>query len=594
MASYANLPAGNYTFKVFGANSDGVWSNRPAVLQIEVLPPWWLSWWAICLYALATGTLIWFIYRYLISKIQLRKKEAIHQAKLDFFTQVSHEFRTPLTLIIDPLERLMAEKPKKRIAEYYYQLMHSNAKQLLLLINQLLDFRKLESGHFRLDLQQSDIVAFVRSLAASFEEMAKNRHIDFKVEASMDQYHLSFDDAKMTMVLNNLLSNAFKFTPENGKITLAINYASKPKNGILIKVQDTGKGISKEEQEKIFGVFYQASNNNDQHKGSGIGLSLTKELVDLHDGELTVESEIGKGSCFTIFLPTQENVKKTNPANAPQTPPMKGDNKPIEKSTPQTSSSDDVPLILVVDDHPDIRAYVELSFSKDYRIITANNGLEGLEKAIEKIPDLVISDVMMPDMDGLQLCKKMKTDERTSHIPIILLTARQSDESQTEGYETGADAYVTKPFNTTVLRAQVQNLLEQRHRLRELFSKGSEMEFQKIAVNAADESFLANTKKLIEANLETEKLDIDSLAGQLNMSRSQFYRKIKALTNKSASDFVTTIRMNKAAEFLLSGQYNVTETAYKVGYSVPNNFTRAFIKYFGTSPSQYTGSKTEK
>ncbi|MDN3669515.1 two-component regulator propeller domain-containing protein [Echinicola jeungdonensis] len=592
LASYSNLPSGNYTFKVYGANSDGVWSENPATLQVEVLPPWWLSWWAYILYILAACILALFVYRYLNSKIQLRKKEAIHQAKLHFFTQISHEFRTPLTLIIDPLERLMAEKPKGKIAEHYYQLMHRNAKQLLMLINQLLDFRKLESGHLKLNLQKSDIVAFSRGLASSFEEMAKKRQIRFKVETHLDQFFMPFDDAKLTMVLNNLLSNAFKFTPDHGQISLTLEPAKKTKSGILIKVEDSGHGISKEEQEKVFGIFYQASTNKEQNKGSGIGLSLSKELVNLHGGEIKMESSLGEGTCFSIFLPVLENKEPSQAIPEFPTEPDRAETLSHEPG-PKKTNNKNVPLILVVDDNADIRAYIEINFNSDYRVILATNGNEGLEKAIDRIPDLVISDIMMPDLNGLQLCSKLKSDERTSHIPVILLTARQSDDSKMEGYETGADAYVTKPFNTTVLRAQVNNLLEQRRQLRELFSKGSAMEFKKIAVNAADEAFLEKARKLIESNLDSETFDIDSLAMQLNMSRSQFYRKIKALTNKSASDFVTTFRMNKATEFLLSGQFNVTETAYKVGYSLPNNFTRAFIKHFGTSPSQYTG-KEEK
>lgn len=593
-ASYANLPAGDYTFKVHGANSDGLWNETATTLKIKILPPWWLSWWAMLIYFMLFCTLAWLVYRYLNSKIQLRKKEAIHQAKLHFFTEVSHEFRTPLTLIIDPLERLIAEKPQQKVAEQYYQLMHRNAQQLLALVNQLLDFRKLESGHLQLDLENSDLVAFVRSLAASFEEMAKQRQISFKVTTNSTPLIIPFDHAKLTMVLNNLLSNAFKFTPNQGKITLDLKETSQPKKGVIIQVKDTGQGISKEELEKVFGIFYQASNNKGQYKGSGIGLSLTKELIALHGGKIMVDSELGKGSCFSVFLPDNTTSSETSRTVITNTEPLSFEDKGDEKKKPVSHNNDpDRAVILVVDDNDDIRTYVEMNFDQEYQVLTANNGLEGLASATNHIPDLIISDVMMPDMNGLEMCEKLKTDERTSHIPIILLTARQSAAAKTEGYETGADAYVTKPFDTSVLRAQVHNLLEQRKRLRELFSNGSAKDLKKIAVNATDVAFLEKTRQLIESNLESENLDIDSLAEQLNMSRSQFYRKIKALTNKSASDFVTSFRMNQAAEFLLSGQYNISETAYKVGYSIPNNFTRAFAKHFGSSPSQFIKEKTE-
>ncbi|WP_186758130.1 hybrid sensor histidine kinase/response regulator transcription factor [Echinicola salinicaeni] len=589
IAPYSNLSPGDYVFRVYGANSDGIWSEQPATLRIKVLPPWWLSWWSIGIYLIALALFAWMVYRYLIAKIRYRKREAIHQAKLQFFTEISHEFRTPLTLIIDPLERLLKEKPKKQIAAKYHLLMHRNANQLLMLINQLLDFRKLESGHLKLNLQHSDIISFVLSLGSSFEEMAKKGAIDFKIMTSTDHFIMDFDADKLTMVLNNLLSNAFKFTPNNGQIILKVDKTTSPTMGITILVQDNGQGIPKEDQEKIFTIFYQSPHNKKQQKGSGIGLSLCKELVGLHGGKIEVDSTLGKGTSFSVFLPV--SIDSTH-----EIPPSKLEEINIEEplttgidpSTKHTNDSDtETPLILVVDDNTDIRSYVEMSFNMEYRVTTATNGIEGIDKAVNSIPDLIISDLMMPDMNGLQLCKQLKTDERTSHIPIILLTARQSAEAKMEGYETGADAYVTKPFNTDILKAQVQNLLEQRRLLREIFSKGSSAEFKKIAINSADEKFLEKIKGLIESNLETENLDIDSLAAQLNMSRSQFYRKIKALTNKSAADFVNTFRMNKAAEYLLTGDYNITETAYKVGYNIPNNFSRAFTKHFGSSPSQY-------
>ncbi|AWW31179.1 hypothetical protein DN752_14170 [Echinicola strongylocentroti] len=596
IASYANLPAGQYTFKVLGTNSDGVWSESPATLSIVMLPPWWLSWWAICLYLLAVACLIWLVYRYLHSKIQLRKKEAIHQSKLQFFTEISHEFRTPLTLIIDPLERLIHEKPKRQLAEYYYHLMRNNAQQLLMLINQLLDFRKLEGGKLQLNLQQNDIIAFVKKTVASFKHLAEKQGISLSMETSLASHTLSFDQDKITMVLNNLLSNALKFTPNQGKVHVTIRRKKHPEKGLLIEVKDTGPGIPKSEQEKIFEIFYQVKNGKAKSAGSGIGLALTKELVALHGGEISLESSLRKGTTISFFLPDAPSAPKNIPTTpipaAPSPFPIATEQNP---PTPhQPSPKQNAPLLLVVDDNEEIRNYIKKHFGDHYAVSTAANGKEGMSKAFDEIPDLVISDVMMPDMDGLQLCQQLKADMRTSHIPIILLTARQSNTAKTEGYGTGADSYVTKPFSTQVLMARVKNLLDQRKHLQAKFTAGTAKDFAASTSNPVDQTFLENARQYIEANLESENLDVDSLARKLGMSRPQFYRKIKGLTDKSAAEFITSFRMEKASSHLLSGEFNISETAYKVGYNLPNNFSRAFIKHFGLSPSQYIKEKRRK
>lgn len=584
-ASYSHLPSGTYKFEVYASNSDGVWCDHPASLIIKVLPPWWLTWWAIAFYIFIGLIIIYFIYKYILERIEFNKNEEIHQAKLRFFTEVSHEFRTPLTLIIDPLERIINEHLPEETIRQYCSLMHRNAKQLLSLINQVLDFRKLEAGRLTLNLQNLDIVSFIRSTASLFETQARKRNITFSVCSSLDQLMVHFDASKLNMVINNLLSNAFKFTPDQGKIEISLDLSTTVGNEVVIKVRDNGIGIPDEEQKKVFDIFYQSKQTLSKQEGSGIGLALAKELIQLHGGRIILESETGKGSCFSIFLPATEKDGMNIPGI-----PQEADH--IEEISPKRNaslngSSIELPLMLVVDDNADIRNYIKLNFERDYHVELASNGSEGFERAVETIPDIVISDIMMPGMDGLELCRSLKSDERTSHIPVILLTARQSDEAKTEGYETGADAYVIKPFSTNVLRSQLQNLLAQRQRLRELFSKGSDIELKKIAINITDEAFLKKVTLLVEENLEKENFDMDSLAEILNMSRSQFYRKIKALTNKSLHDFVTTLRMNKAITYLVSGEYNISETAFKVGYSQPNNFTRTFIKYSGTSPSKY-------
>lgn len=588
-ASYTNLPSGNYTFKVYGSNNDGIWSDKPAVLYIEILPPWWLSWWSIMLYLIVALGIILIIYKYIAARIEFNKNEEIQQSKLHFFTGISHEFRTPLTLIIDPLEKLISEKLDKETINHYHALMHRNAKQLLLLINQLLDFRKLESGHLTLNLEQTDIIAFVKTVVASFESRAQDKNIQFLLQSNIESQKILFDAAKMNMVLNNLLSNAFKFTPQGGEVVIDVSFLLLDKQMLVVKIQDTGTGIAEQEIDKVFDIFYQSPASTTQQEGSGVGLALTKELIQLHGGEITLESRIGQGSIFSVFLPVLGIEQPQKQVHYHEI--IQNHNESVPTETLKHIEVDtEAPLLLIVDDNMDIRNYIALNFNTEYRIILSNNGTEGFLQAIEMIPDLIISDVMMPEMNGLELSNKLKSDERTSHIPIILLTARQSDESKTEGYQTGADAYVTKPFNTNVLRAQIQNLLKQRQRLRELFSHGSTMEINKIAINVTDEAFLKKVIEHIHKNIENEEFNIDNLAEILKMSRSQFYRKIKALTNQSLLDFVTTIRMNKALEFLLSGNYNISETAHKVGYSMSSNFTRTFTRHFGVSPSKYIES----
>lgn len=590
-ASYSQLPSGTYTFKVYGSNSDGIWSDTPATLRIKILPPWWFTWWAIVVYMAIGLLVVLFVHKYIMSRIEISKKEEIHQSKLQFFTGISHEFRTPLTLIIDPLEKLILEKLDNDTVKKYHNLMHRNAKQLLLLINQLLDFRKLESGHLTLNRQLLDIVAFVKTVAASFESRAKDRNIHFVIQSNVSSLHTRFDASKMNMVLNNLLSNAFKFTPDRGEISINITVLNEEKRRVAIKVADSGMGISEQDQEKVFDIFYQTEHAASQNEGSGVGLALTKELIQLHGGEIVLESKIGQGAAFSVFLPiSEEEVEEEQEVEFAQEIVPQREENVLETPAQPIDSATDLPLLLIVDDNADIRNYIELNFSATYRIILAANGAEGFLQATETIPDLVVSDVMMPVMNGLELCRQLKLDERTSHIPVILLTARQSDESKAEGYETGADAYVTKPFNTNVLQARIKNLLDQRQRLRELFSQGSSIEIKKITINSIDEVFLTKVVQHIHDNLEDEEFNINALSELLNMSRSQFYRKIKALTNQSLLDFVTTIRMNKSLEYLLSGDYNISETAYKVGYSMSSNFTRTFTRHFGVSPSKYMES----
>ncbi|MGY5356155.1 hybrid sensor histidine kinase/response regulator transcription factor [Wenyingzhuangia sp. IMCC45467] len=587
-AAYTNLSPGVYVFKVMAANSDGVWNPTPKSLKINIIAPWWRSTLAILVYVLLFVIFIWLIVYYVFSKVRLKQKEAIHTAKLQFFTEISHEFRTPLTLIVDPLEKLISEKLPAETVKQYYKLMHRNAKQLLLLIHQLLDFRKLETGHFSLSLKTMDFISFIRTMVASFKTQADEKSIELEFVSAIQEVVFGFDEHKLNIILNNLLSNAIKFTSAKGRVEVSVYFKNEDKEFVCFQVKDTGIGIAKDELQQVFELFYQTKGGKNQNQGSGIGLSLTKELVLLHEGSIQVESQLNKGTIFTVSLPVKNIVQEINLEHTIEENTQEDDILSIKNTSDLKKRN--LPILLFVDDNQEIRDYIHLSFKHQFKVITAKHGVEGIALAIEHIPDIVISDVMMPEMDGLAFCKRLKTNKITSHIPVILLTSQQSDKDKTTGYETGADSYVIKPFTSSVLYARIQNLLKQRELLRALFAKGSVEELKKIANNSADTLFLEEVSQLIEMYLGDAVFNVDFLAEKMGMSRSQFYRKIKALTNKSVNDFITTFQMNKAVEYLLSGAYNISETAYKVGYSAPNSFTRAFAKYFGMSPSQYLES----
>lgn len=595
-ATYTHLPQGEYTLEMQAANSDGIWSDKTARIEIELLPPWWLTKWAKLGYLLLLALAGWMVYRYIRTRIEFRNRlmmeqlknernEELMNMKLQFFTEISHEFRTPLSLIIDPLQQLLDGKPDENQTHYYYKLMHRNAIQLLELINQLLDFRKIQSDNLVAHPEPMELVEFVRLTAAAFEYKATEMHISFAVKSSEPKILIQLDADKMRKVINNLLSNAFRFTPAYGKITLNIHYSPDHKQ-VIIEVSDNGAGISSEHLEKIFEAFYQVEDAPQKAGGSGLGLALSRELIRLQGGDIEVESEPGRQTCFRIILPSDSTVT-TEPTKA-LTHTDKITTGKIQTVPPVTTNPEEpAPLLLLVDDNNDIRNYIELHFSTEFQVLTAINGLEGYHKAVAMIPDVIISDIMMPDIDGIELCRRLKTDERTSHIPVILLTARRSDESRIEGYETGADAYITKPFNQQVLRTRVNNLLEQRRALRTLFGQGSSLELHRITVNTTDEEFLKKVVALVEMHLDENGFDADQLAELLKMSRSQLYRKIKALSNRTVHDFITALRMNKAKELLLEGEYSISEIAYKVGYSLHTNFTRTFTKQFGLSPTKF-------
>ncbi len=599
-ALYTNLPSGKYFFEVKAANSDGIWTKKTTLLKIEIFPPWWRTWWAYLFYSLLFAVVIYLIFRIIIAREKLKhqiqferfkadKASELERVKSTFFTNISHELRTPLTLIVDPVKHLL-EGPEldKPTRHYFLQLISENAKRLQSLVNQLLDLKKIESGEMKLHISLIDIVAKVKSLVGMFELQAREHLIHFEFSSDNDSLQVAVDVDKLDKIIINLLSNAFKFTPDGGEISAKIIH-DKIKNEFELTIQDSGVGISQEEIGKIFEPFYQVE-ENEKRNGTGIGLALVKELVVLLGASIFVESTIGKGTIFQLVFPVGEkqgvHIESSESDQLIDTGnqivgPVCMSNQEDEESV------SDSPLILVVEDNKEVREYLYIVLKDHFKVLVAVNGQEGFDMAVELVPDLVVSDVMMPVMGGIELCERLKTDQRTSHIPVILLTARQSEELKVTSYETGADDYITKPFNSATLSARIYNLIESRHKLRLLFDKSTGYNTKIIAVNQLDKSFLDTLVCQIHENLTSATFDIDELAFQMNMNRMQLSRKIKSLTNKTARNFVLTVRLSKAAELLLSGLYSITEVSEMVGYNEAGNFTRSFTREFGESPQKY-------
>ncbi|MCH5714862.1 hybrid sensor histidine kinase/response regulator [Niabella hibiscisoli] len=479
VAGYSNLPAGTYLLKVMASNSDGVWNRVPATLEIIVLPPWWKTWWAYSIYSLLCLSGIYIILRIvqvrqqyhrqiLTERLKAEKAQELDQLKSSFFTNVSHEFRTPLTLIVDPLRSLLTRQDASEKEMAHYNVMYRNAQRLLALINQFLDFRKIESGKMQLQPQRQDLVAFVRNTAAAFSFKAQEQQIQFDVKAEPAVIQFGFDSDVTGKILYNLVSNAFKFTPAGGSISVKVMADSLDPEFVEIIVADTGLGIPADKLDKIFDPFFQVESAQ-QHAGTGVGLSLTRELVALHKGTIRVSSTAGAGTLFKVQLTNLETNENTPVVTMPSVP---GEWSAVsEAAVVETVSPTERSIILVVEDNDDIRGYIRQNLADEYTVLEASNGLEGVEKAITNIPDLVISDIMMPGMNGLEMCQQLKADEKTSHIPVVLLTARQSDQYEAEGYETGADAYIVKPFSMPLLQVRVRNLIASRAQLRQLFAQ---------------------------------------------------------------------------------------------------------------------------
>ncbi len=628
-ASYTNIPPGKYLFKVKGSNNDGVWNEQGTSVWIIITPPWWRSQLAFGCYFLIFLAILLGLRQFELRRSRLRgelkmrrfesqKLQEIDSMKSRFFANISHEFRTPLTLILGPLSKMLAQaKSKEKKQEF--KLMQRNAQRLQRLINQLLDLSKIEAGKMTLQSRPENIVALLNRIVQSFESQAKLKGIELKFQSEQDEIIAYVDREKMENIFYNLLSNAMKFTPQGGTVCVTVNIPLNPPSKgdfrippfeggpggmsgyIQITVSDTGIGIPSDRLDKVFDRFYQVDDSyTREHEGSGIGLALTKELVDLHHGKIEVRSELNKGTTFTVYLPLgkehfkpEEIVDKLSESSelseslklTPEEQPSESSE--LSEGFVASSPRKALPLVLIVEDNRDMRSYLQDCLASNYRVIEAVDGADGLHRATDKIPDLIISDVMMPRMDGFQMCERVKSDERTSHIPVILLTARATAESKIKGLELGADDYLIKPFDRAELQVRVRNLIEQRRKLRERFSRDISLPPKEIAVTSYDEKFLLRAIAIIEQHLSNPDFDVTILTREIGMSRMQLHRKLRALTNQSTNKFIRSLRLKKAADLLNQKYGNVAQIAYEVGFNNPAYFAECFRKQFGKLPSEY-------
>ena len=601
-ATFTNIDPGSYTFKVRYAVGAGDLTSKVFTIKVKVLPPFWKTPLAYLLYTLLALALLWQIRKRGIKKlrdeflIEQERKEAQQMHELDllkikFFTNVSHEFRTPLSLIITPLEKILAQEDDEQ-QKSHLQLIYRNARRLLNMVNQLLDFRKLEDLELKLFPSHGDIVKLIRELSFSFTDLAEKKNIRFSFKSNVEFLETAFDNDKIERILFNLLSNAFKFTPENGKVSVELNMVKERDKQLLeIRVKDTGIGIEPSKHQLIFERFYQ----NEVpgfiiNQGSGIGLSITKEFVHLHGGTIDVESTPENGSCFIVKLPVKASrMKPVVPALSDAALPAKPDvNNIAFNEVTIERRNNKLPSVLIVEDNEDFRTYLKDNLKQYFEITEAVNGNDGWQKILSVHPGLVISDISMPEMDGIDLCKKIRSDKRTKHLPVILLTALAGEEHQLRGLETGASDYLSKPFNFDILLSKSRNLLVQQETIKKTYQKQIEIKSTAADIDSPDKKFVVHVLQVIEKNLANADFSVEELSSEVNMSRVALYKKILKLTGKTPFEFIKSIRLNRAVQMLEKKEFTVAEISYQVGFNNPKYFTKLFKSEFGVLPSSYT------
>ena len=601
--SYSNLPQGTYQFLVKAANSDGKWNPIPTALEIIVLPIWYKTWWALLIFFATFAGFITFVFRFFwmrksmeaqleIERRDKEHQEEINQMKMRFFINISHELRTPLTLILTPLQEII-NKISDRWTRNQLEYIQRNANRLLHLVNQLMDYRRAELGVFELKAKKGNAHQLIQDNFLFYDKLARHKKITYTLHSELEDKEVLFDANYLELIVNNLLSNAFKYTESGQSITVTL----KEENGwLLLQVSDTGIGIPINKQGKIFERFYQIES---EHVGSGIGLSLVQRLIELHHGRIELDSEENKGSTFSAYLPQdlsvykpselasnneqneEEQVYSTNSKAMYFIDTEKVENESVESGDKKRGT------ILIVEDNNEIRRYLSNGLADLFNTLEAGNGEEALEKLKDNEVDVIVTDVMMPVMDGIKLCKNVKQNIRTCHIPVIILSAKTDIKDQMEGLQMGADDYIPKPFSLAILTTKIQNMMRTRRRMLDKYAKSLEVEPEKITFNAMDEALLKRAMAIVEKNMDNIEFSTDEFAKEMNMSRSNLHLKLKAITGESTIDFIRKIRFNEAAKLLKDGRYTVAEVSTMVGFNTPSYFATSFKKYFGCLPTEY-------
>lgn len=601
--SYSNLPQGTYQFLVKAANSDGKWNPIPTALEIIVLPIWYKTWWALLIFFATFAGFITFVFRFFwmrksmeaqleIERRDKEHQEEINQMKMRFFINISHELRTPLTLILTPLQEII-NKISDRWTRNQLEYIQRNANRLLHLVNQLMDYRRAELGVFELKAKKGNAHQLIQDNFLFYDKLARHKKITYTLHSELEDKEVLFDANYLELIVNNLLSNAFKYTESGQSITVTLKEEN---DWLLLQVSDTGIGIPINKQGKIFERFYQIES---EHVGSGIGLSLVQRLIELHHGRIELDSEENKGSTFSVYLPQdlsvykpselasndeqneEEQVYSTNSKAMYFIDTEKVENESVESGDKKRGT------ILIVEDNNEIRRYLSNGLADLFNTLEAGNGEEALEKLKDNEVDVIVTDVMMPVMDGIKLCKNVKQNIRTCHIPVIILSAKTDIKDQMEGLQMGADDYIPKPFSLAILTTKIQNMMRTRRRMLDKYAKSLEVEPEKITFNAMDEALLKRAMAIVEKNMDNIEFSTDEFAREMNMSRSNLHLKLKAITGESTIDFIRKIRFNEAAKLLKDGRYTVAEVSTMVGFNTPSYFATSFKKYFGCLPTEY-------
>ncbi len=598
-ATYNNLKSGKYTFLLKATNETGVWSEEEKELDIVVYPPFWLSWWAFLIYFIVILGIVYYLYAQANNRLRLKNQlrlkelekkqsEELNHAKLQFFTNITHELLTPLTVISATIDELMIEEPRYVSS---YDIMKENLERLLRLLRQILEFRKAESGNLKLKVSYGDIALFIRNGAKSFYPLVKKQGLNFSIQTEPEIINGYFDVDKVDKILYNLLSNATKYNVEGGRVEISLTYQEDNDNYVLLKVQDNGEGISKEKQKDLFKRFYEGDYREYKTVGTGIGLSLTKDLVDLHKGEIWVESDVGKGAAFFVLLPISRSYFEEDQIEKQVYIPSDES----ELSTKDLLMTNEIGVnkyeytLLVVEDNEQLLKLMVKLLGKEYNILTAMDGKEALEVIQSNEVDLIVADVMMPVMDGLMLCREIKSNMDYNHIPILLVTAKNAEKDRAEAYEAGADAYISKPFNLTVLYARIKNLLESRERKIKDFKDQLVFDIKELDYTSVDEEFLQLAIACVNKHLSNSDFDQTLFAKEMKTSKSTLYRKLKSLTGLSTPTFINNIRLKAAAQILIEkGEgVRISELAYAVGFNDPKYFSSCFKREFDLTPTEY-------